>query len=282
MNGAACCIKNFFANLKLLNNMDNTAIASPLPVETQILILFLASSLLFATVVQAAHPLITEDTGTQGKGRFQLELTAEHGYKDEDYAAERDRQFAATLAYGIRDDMDLIVTIPYQRVSSDNAGDIETHSGKSDVGFDVKWRFYENENLSMALKPGMTFPTGDDTVGLSSGKSGYSLYHVTSFEPKPWAFHLSLGYWRNRNIADEREGIWHVSFGGMRELEGKLKIVGDIGANTNTDKSSNTETAFLILGAIYSFTQNFDFGIKRGLTNVETDYTLLGGMALRF
>lgn len=27
---------------------------------------------------------------------------------------------------------------------------------------------------------------------------------------------------------------------------------------------------------------DLDFGIKKGLTNVETDYTLLGVMALRF
>lgn len=29
----------------------------------------------------AAHPLITEDTGTQGKGNFQLELTGEHAHE---------------------------------------------------------------------------------------------------------------------------------------------------------------------------------------------------------
>ena len=213
--------------------------------------------------------------GNTGKGRFQLELTTEHGHKDEDYAAEHDRQFAATLSYGARDDLDLIVTLPYQRTSSESDGDIETHSGKGDVGFDVKWRFYENENLSMALKPGVTFPTGDDTVGLGSGKSGYSLYHVTSFEPKPWAFHLHVGYQRNRNTVDEREGIWHVSFAGWREFGEKLKIVGDIGANTNTDKSSSAETVFLILGAIYSLSQNFDLdlGVKKGLTIEVVGYS---------
>ena len=34
---------------------------------------------LFPVLAQAAHPLITEDTGTQGRGKFQLELTAESG-----------------------------------------------------------------------------------------------------------------------------------------------------------------------------------------------------------
>ncbi len=64
----------------------------------------------------------------------------------------------------------------------------------------------------------------------------------------------------------------------------KLKIAGDIGVNTNTDISSETEPAFLILRVIYSATDDFDLdaGIKKGLTNPETDYILLGGIALRF
>lgn len=233
---------------------------------------------------RAAHPLITEDTGTQGQGRFQLELTTERGYKDEDYAAEHERQSAATFSYGARDNMDIIFGLPYQRISSDASGDIETNNGISDAGLDIKWRFLAKDNLSMALKPGVTFPTGDETEGLGSGKAAYSLYLVTSLEPRPWAFHLHLGYLHHRNIADERESIWHASVGGWREFGEKLKIVGDIGVNTNTDKSSNTEPAFLILGVICSITDDFDLdaGIKKGLTNPETDYALLGGVTFRF
>jgi hypothetical protein len=154
--------------------------------------LFLACCL-FPAVSQAAHPLITEDTGTQGRGRFQLELTTEHGYRDEDHAAEHERQFAVTFSWGARDDLDVIFTLPYQRVSPQANGGIETHSGISDVGVDAKWRFLENDKLSMALKPGITFPTGDEAVGLGSGKSASSLFLVTTIEPEPWALHLHLG-----------------------------------------------------------------------------------------
>jgi hypothetical protein len=245
--------------------------------------LFLACYL-FPTVSQAAHPLITEDTGTQGKDRFQLELTTEHGYRGEDHAAEHERRFAATFSHGVRDNLDVIFTLPYQRVSPQANGGIETHSGISDVGVDIKWRFLENDTLNMALKPGITFPTGDEAVGLGSGKSAYSLYLVTTIEPEPWALHLHLGYLRHRNVADEREGIWHTSLGGWREVGKKLKIAGDIGANANADKSSDNDTAFLIVGVIYSINPDFDVdvGIRKGLTNPETDYTLLGGVALRF
>ncbi len=31
----------------------------------------------FSTIAYAAHPLITDDTGTQGKGKFQIEINSE-------------------------------------------------------------------------------------------------------------------------------------------------------------------------------------------------------------
>jgi hypothetical protein len=36
----------------------------------------------------AAHPLITDDTGTQGKGKFQLEVNSEFDHEDEDGTKE--------------------------------------------------------------------------------------------------------------------------------------------------------------------------------------------------
>ena len=44
--------------------------------------LYLAGVLIFCftTSLYAAHPLITDDTGTQGKGRFQLELNGEYSF----------------------------------------------------------------------------------------------------------------------------------------------------------------------------------------------------------
>lgn len=246
--------------------------------------IFILVGALFPGSAQAAHPLITEDTGTQGRGNFQLELTAERGRDDANGARTKTVATAAVMAYGLRDDADMIFTLPRKRVHTDDGSTETNESGGSDAGLDFKWRFSEREDLSLALKPGVTLPTGDEAKGLGRGKSAYSLYLVTTIAPEPWALHLHMGYIRNRNVADERESIWHASFGGWREFGEKLKIVGDIGADTNTDKSSKTELSFLILGAIYSINKDFDadIGVKKGLTNTETDYTLLGGVTLRF
>ena len=91
----------------------------------------------------AAHPLITEDTGTQGKGNFQLELTSEHAYEEEDGTRETTVRANAVLSYGLRDNADVILTLPHRRISSEAAdGSRTVNQGTADIGLDLKWRFY--------------------------------------------------------------------------------------------------------------------------------------------
>jgi len=117
-----------------------------------------------------------------------------------------------------------------------------------------------------------------------TGRIIYSLYFITTTVIAPWAFHLNLGYIRNENRLDEREDIWHASLAGEVEAVKNLKVVGNIGIERNTDKTSNKHPAFILGGIIYSITENFDidFGIKRGLNKPETDYSILVGIAFKF
>jgi hypothetical protein len=232
----------------------------------------------------AAHPLITEDTGTQGEGRFQLELTGERGYDQDDGGRTNTTMTTSVLSYGVRENLDTIFTFPVIREATFTEEETTTYRGVGDYGFDLKWRFFEEGDLSIALKPGMTYPSGDDTKGLGTGKLSYSLYWVTTWEPRPWAVHLHLGYVRNRNALDEREGLWHASVGGWYTFFGKLKLAADAGMDATPTRAFNTHPAFGIVGLIYSVTPQFDFdlGVKRALSDTETDRTLLLGVTLRF
>ncbi len=58
----------------------------------------------------AAHPLITEDTGTQGQGNFQVELTNEQFSIQEDAGTQKLALTALTLSYGIVDSTDSLRT----------------------------------------------------------------------------------------------------------------------------------------------------------------------------
>jgi hypothetical protein len=239
----------------------------------------------------AAHPLITDDTGTQGKGKYQLEVNGEYG--NEKYGVDGEKnttKMATTLTYGASENMDIILGIPYQYIrTKTSATDTEPESTKAedgipDISIESKWKFFEKDGLSLALKPGITLPTGNRKRGLGTGRTAYSLFFITTKEVEPWAFHFNLGYKRNENRNNERIEIWHVSLASEVEVVKNLKAVANIGMERNPDKTSNIDPAFILGGLIYSVSENFDidFGIKGGLNKPETDYAILAGIAWRF
>lgn len=252
----------------------------PFALQTAVLVL----ALLSATPGFAAHPLITEDTGTQGRNNGQLELTAEYGWDEEAGVRDGSADFAAVLAYGLRDNLDLLLTIPYSHTDSRDNGVTTTTHGIGDVGLDTKWRFFEKGILSVAVKAGATFPTGDDTDGMGAGRHNYSVNLVTSFESGPWAYHLHLGYIRNRNVHGERDVIKHASVAVAREVMDSLNLVVDLGSFTAADRAFDQDIRFLTLGAIYGVNDDFDIdiGLRHGLSKPETDTTLLLGVVFRF
>lgn len=234
--------------------------------------------------VFAAHPLITEDTGTQGQGRFQLELTAEFGADTERGVETRSAEYAAVLTYGLLDNLDVLVSVPYVRLRTETDGSATSVAGMGDVGLDAKWRFFERADLSVALKAGLSYPSGDENEGLGAGYWNYSVNLVTSYANGPWGYHLHLGYWRNRNALGEIPQIHHASVALTYQASDAWRLVADIGNDTSPDRSYEEDRVFLTLGAIFSLRENLDLdlGLRRALSDPEIDTTLLLGMAWRF
>jgi hypothetical protein len=245
--------------------------------------------LLVACPSWAAHPLITDDTGTQGKVKFQLELNGQYDWdkQDADDVSTKTTggQVAATLSYGIVENVDLVLSLPYQwRKTEENESIAYDEKGIGDMVFETKWRFFEKEGFSLALKPGISIPTGNDEKGLGTGQLGGHLFLIGSKELGPCAFHANLGYIRNENKADERKDIWHASLATTWEVIKDLKLIANIGIERNPDYSASNDPAFLIGGIIYSVTEKFDLdcGVKYGLNSSETDISLMAGIAVRF
>jgi|GEM_PF-5264623 len=59
----------------------------------------------------------------------------------------------------------MVLTVPYQF--------LEETDGISDISLELKYRFYEKGGLSFALKPRISFPTGDEDKGLGAGETTY-------------------------------------------------------------------------------------------------------------
>lgn len=250
--------------------------------------------LLWSGLAFAAHPLISDDTGTQGKGKFQLEVNSEFTYDKETADGVTTKvaggEVAAAFSYGVTDNVDVVLGLPNQwkKVKEDGTVASDEH-GISDVSLELKWRFYDRDGLSFAMKPGLTLPTGNENKGLGNGRDSYAFTFITTKEMDPLAFHLNLAYAHSEYKLQEdkeanRRDIWHVSLASEVEAVKNLRVVANIGMERNPDKTSNTHPAFILGGLIYSIFENFDidFGIKGGLNKPETDYSILAGIAWRF
>ncbi|MDP3285877.1 MAG: transporter [Desulfobacterales bacterium] len=258
----------------------------------------LAKAILIVVVMTGtafgAHPLITDDTGTNGRGKFQVELTGEFAYDKEKSGGitvkEKGYEAGVAVSAGLLDTLDIVCGIPYQWNRTEEDGAIVSdEDGISDIGLELKWRFFEQNDLSFALKPGITIPSGDEDTGLGTGKVCYGATFIATKEIDPLTLHINLGYTHNdyKLKADEESSekdLWHISLAGVYEVSDNLQVVVNIGVERNPDKESGTDPSFVLIGLIYSITPDLDvdLGFKAGLSGTETDAALLTGLTMRF
>jgi hypothetical protein len=252
--------------------------------------------------VWAAPPFVTDDTGTQGKGNWQLELQYEYDRNDATADAgagpvtqvSKLSAFNPVLTYGLGESVDIALGLSYlkQRVT-ENGAVTEDPSGMGDSTVELKWRFYDGNGLSFALKPGVTLPTGDENQGLGSGKTSWGLNVITTCEAKPWQVNGNIAYGHARyklaqDEAENRSDLWRVSVGVAYSARDDLRLVGEAGVRTNPAKDDPFQPGrtgrFAMLGFIYSPDDKIDLavGYRAGLNNAEPDWALLAGATFRW
>ncbi|PKO73271.1 MAG: transporter [Betaproteobacteria bacterium HGW-Betaproteobacteria-17] len=246
--------------------------------------LALAACACGATPAHAAHPLLTEDSGTQGAGRTQLEITYDQSTTRAADSRTRGQHLNVVLSYGFTDTLDLIAGLPYARITERGATNARV-KGYADMEIAAKWRFYEAGPLSIALRPGLRLPTGDEDRGLGSGHSAPSLFAVMTHSADPWAVHLHLGYTRNfHDSPKQRNHLYHASMAGEYSVSESLRLVADASTESNPELAGHPHVGSLVLGLVYSVMHDLDIdlGYRRGLTEPAADHTWLAGLALRF
>jgi hypothetical protein len=223
--------------------------------------------------------LIPDDAETAGQGGVVLEFNTEYGFNKEDGVRERGGEMEAVATYGLLDNLDLVLAVPYQF-----SRDVE--DGLADVTVELKWNFYEAERGHYALKPAITLPTGDEDKGLGNGKVSYGLTFIASRHFDLADLHLNLGYVRNEfRLADDRDenraDLWQASLTAVRGLTERLDLVGSAAIERTESRDSNKHPAYALAGLIYSVTDNLDidFGVQAGLNRAATDWTVLAGLA---
>ena len=249
---------------------------------------FLCVFLLAPTTASAALPLITDDMGTQGKGKFQLETSGTWLTDEENEASGNVRKTSslATVIFtaGITETLDVMVTVPYVWTKTNESGKDTRDSGISDTLLEAKWRFYDKQKFSFAIKPGILIPSGDADNGLGTDHVGYSAVLISTVDAEPWFFDANLGYLYLPNSSGDRTNIWLGSLASRFAIAERWKIVGEIGAARNTDSTDSSYPVFAQIGLIYSPRDYLDLsaGYLFGLNNAAVDQSVRAGVTVRF
>jgi hypothetical protein len=224
----------------------------------------------------AAHPLVTDDTSTQGRGNSQIELNSDWAR----FAGETGRVAAFTFSQGATDALDLYGTLPVS---------LSTPSGRGDLSFGAKWRYWQTERSSLAFKPELFLPTGNASKGLGNGSTSLGLTLLASHIVGRWGFDGNIGLTANRYreppLDDARHLlVWRVSGAIAYALNPRLTLVADSGVARNSEKAGTINPAFILAGAIYSPRPNvdFDIGFKAGLNAAEVHRQAGAGLTVRF
>jgi hypothetical protein len=224
-----------------------------------------------AQATWAAHPLVSEDTGTQGQGNVELE----HGGGWTREADNRSFSYQPQLSYGLLPTLDIMVQ---PSLLYDRSPGLQTATGFGDTALDMKWRFYGNAPLSLAIRAGLLLPTAQNNLGLPSGKASMHTLLVATLDAAPWTLHGNLGYTRNPNTADLRRDVGHASIAAMFAANDHWTLAVDVGIDQNPDPGKSSRLRSMLVGVIYSVRPglDIDFGYQVGWRDVPTTQALIG------
>ncbi|SRR6266567_2037784 len=232
-------------------------------------------------VAYAAHPLISEDAATQGSGGFELEIGNAWSRDD----VMRSYELGPQLSYGVTKELDAIIRPTWLDVRFNGDEDRTRSRGAGDTAFDAKWRFWEGRAINLAVRAGVTAPTGDAARGLGAGKPTYHALLVASFDATPFAVHSNIGYARNRADPAERRDLYHASAALLwTASESWRLLLADIAADSNVDRSAFTWPAVWRAGAIYTIRKGFDLdiGSQVRLNRAAPSHVFLLGATVRW
>lgn len=238
-------------------------------------------TLALPTAAWSAHPLISEDTATQGRGRSELEV----GNAWTRDVADRSYELGPQLSYGVLPQLDAILRPAWldQRMTLDAE---TTHAhGAGDTAADLKWRFFERGKLSLAVRAGVNAPTGDADQGLGTGKTTYHGVLVASMDMTPLTLHTNIGYTRNRSDPAERRDLYHASAALLWTVSDRWRVLlAELAADTNVDHTRSTPPSVARVGAIYSVIKGFDIdvGYQARLNRAAARQVVLVGVTSRW
>lgn len=227
--------------------------------------------------VFGAHPLITEDTATQGQGNAELE----HGFtlgRDRD---GRSTAFQPQFSFGRSTTLDLIAQPSWL---DQRPVDGPRTRGVGDTALDAKWRFYGDAPLSFAVRAGVNWPTGRRRLGLAHGAPSEHALLAMTVDAVPFTWHMNLAVTRNPRSSGLRRATDRASGAMMYAPNESLTLTSELAVERDANPSSKAWNRSVLAGAIWTLRPGFDLdaGLQHGIAGHAGAWSLLVGATYRW
>ncbi|MDY0747849.1 hypothetical protein SNE35_25325 [Paucibacter sp. R3-3] len=216
----------------------------------------LLASFILAGPAHAAHPLQTEDTGTQGEGNLELENGLDRARNRD---GSRDFSYQPQLSWGLTPEVDLIVQ-PSWLAHRDPAGG-PTHRAAGDTNLDAKWRFYGSAPWSLAVRAGVTLATSGQDLGQPKGTVGAHGLLALTLDAAPLTAHFNVGAAENPNDVGQRRRIASTSVALMWQASDALILTMDGSLQSNPDPFRKAWPGLLLGGVIWTVRPGLDLDV---------------------
>jgi hypothetical protein len=226
----------------------------------------------------AAHPLQTEDTGTQGAGNLEIE----NGLQRSRYDSTTQTTYQPQFSLGLAPTLDAIVQPSWiwQHVSQERV------SGMGDTNVDAKWRFWGSDPLSLAVRGGIALATNENGLGLTHGKTSEHALLALTWDRTPTTVHANVGvnFVPRAAASPARRVMASVSAAVMQQVNEHLILTVDstFAQSPNPHKASWPGT--VLAGAIWTVRPglDLDLGWQRSVDDTPVARTWLAGLTYRF
>jgi Putative MetA-pathway of phenol degradation len=225
----------------------------------------------------AAHPLQTEDTGTQGAGNIEIE----NGFaRARDDGGNVLAVYQPQVSLGLATTVDAIVQPSWVRLRARGQAD----AGWGDTNLDAKWRFWGRDPWSIGVRAGLQLPTSARGLGLPRGELSEHALLVATWDAAPTTLHADFGATQRPHAAGARMTIAHVSAALMQAIGERLIVTVDTAFDQDPEPHRHAWPGSVLGGLIWTARPGLDLdvGWQRSVDARPVDRQWMAGLTWRF